>query len=234
MRIFRKREIKCERLVQYTGQEIVVNGASAGLSNFKVETGRLSNRIKVINQVPDIMKALDNNQYLLCQQISQLAEDNPLRDQLIRIRVLNIQQLTHLEALICSPRSDTEMNIEIIKWIQEMGDLNKKTNEILLNPMGPSRTTFSELPKQIPSPFMNNIDHGSDIAKTSSTTRDRVDRGFSVEHYRAGFGEGEISPMTSGGVSFVSPSSGDVGLQASSSGGVGFQASSSSRNHPRS
>jgi hypothetical protein len=67
---------KCAQLVKYTGQEYTISGANVGVGSFKIDIGSFANKIKEINAVPPVMMALDNNQYLLCQQASQL-KDNP-------------------------------------------------------------------------------------------------------------------------------------------------------------
>ena len=78
----------CERLVKYTGQEYVISGGKFGLGTFKLDIASFQNKIKEINAVPPIMMALDNNQYLLCQQASQLTNDSKLKEDCIRIRLM--------------------------------------------------------------------------------------------------------------------------------------------------
>lgn len=77
-----------------------------GLANFKLDVGSFSNKIKEVNQVPEIMKALDNNQYLLCRQISALDahEHESLREDCIRIRLMHIMAFTQLQALLSIPK----------------------------------------------------------------------------------------------------------------------------------
>jgi len=123
----------CERLVEYIGQQVTVTGVNAGVANFKIDIGGFSNKIKEINQVPETMKALDNNQYLLCRQISALngREDESLKEDCIRIRLMNIMAFTQLQALLSVPKPNRELRAEIVAWIRQMNTLAQQGIDIL-------------------------------------------------------------------------------------------------------
>jgi hypothetical protein len=121
----------CEHLVQFVGQQVTVTGISAGLANFKVDIGGFSNKIKEINEVPETMKALDNNQYLLCRQISELPADAPLKETCIRIRLMIILAFNQLQALLGVQKPDKQLRAEIVAWIEQMNKLTRQCIKIL-------------------------------------------------------------------------------------------------------
>ena len=113
----------CERLVEYTGQEITVTGLSAGSGSFKIDLGGFSNKIKEINAVPQVMMALDTNQYLLCRQASDSDCPSTLREECLRIRLMHILGFSQLQAILSIPKPDRNLRTEITRWIRYMNVL---------------------------------------------------------------------------------------------------------------
>ncbi len=122
---------RCEQLVKYSGQEYTISGANVGLGTFRVDIGSFQNKVKEINAVPPVMMALDNNQYLLCQQASQLNYNPELKDACIRIRLMHIMAFTQLQALLSIPASSEELGKQILEWIKQMGKLTAQSIEML-------------------------------------------------------------------------------------------------------
>ncbi len=120
----------CERLVKYTGQEYTISGANIGLGTFKIDIGSFQNKVKEINTIPPVMMALDNNQYLLCQQASQLDNNSQLKDVCLRIRLMHIMAFTQLQALLSIPPSE-ELGVQILEWTKQMGKLTTQSIDML-------------------------------------------------------------------------------------------------------
>ena len=120
--------------MKYTGQELTITGATAGLTDFKIDIGGLSNRIKIISSVPEIMKALDNNQYLLCRQADQLktSKDHFFRDYCLRIRLMHILAFTQLQAILSVEKVSEDLTKELTDWIQYMSKLTSGSIELLI------------------------------------------------------------------------------------------------------
>lgn len=120
----------CERLVKQTGTEVTVNGGSFGVANFKIDVGHYSNKIKEFYKVPMIMVALDNTQYLMCGAISEIKENQSLREDCLKMRMQLIWAFGHLQALLSIPKTE-ELSKELIKWVRYMNQLNKRSIEFL-------------------------------------------------------------------------------------------------------
>jgi hypothetical protein len=121
----------CEKLVKYTGQEYVISGANVGLGSFKLDIGSFQNKIKEINAVPPIMMAMDNNQYLLCQQASELKDNPELKDLCLRIRLMHIMAFTQLQALLSIPTPSEELGKQILGWTIQMNKLTAQSIDLL-------------------------------------------------------------------------------------------------------
>jgi len=121
----------CAQLVKYTGQEYTISGANVGLGSFKIDIGSFANKIKEINAVPPIMMALDNNQYLLCQQASQLKDNPQLKDLCLRIRLMHIMAFTQLQALLSIPTPSEELGKQILEWTVQMNKLTSQSIDLL-------------------------------------------------------------------------------------------------------
>jgi hypothetical protein len=122
---------KCAQLVKYTGQEYTISGANVGVGSFKIDIGSLANKIKEINAVPPVMMALDNNQYLLCQQASQLKDNSQLKDMCLRIRLMHIMAFTQLQALLSIPTQNEELGKQILEWTVQMNKLTSQSIDLL-------------------------------------------------------------------------------------------------------
>jgi hypothetical protein len=123
----------CEQLVKYNGQEVTLSGASLGMGTFKINIGSFANKIKEINAVPPVMMAMDNNQFLLCQQAHQLDDNPQLKDMCIRIRLMHLMAFTQLQALLSVPPSE-EMGKQILEWTKQMNTLTAQSIEMLRPP----------------------------------------------------------------------------------------------------
>jgi hypothetical protein len=141
----------CEKLVKYTGQEYVISGANVGVGSFKIDIGSLQNKIKEINTVPPIMMALDTNQYLLCQQATDLKGNPQLKDLCQRIRLMHIMAFSQLQALLSIPTPNEEQGKQILEWTIQMNKLTSQSID-LLNPHPKVAYTQKKVPTKGRSP----------------------------------------------------------------------------------
>jgi hypothetical protein len=117
---------KCEKLVKRIGNEITLSGASLVSGGFKMNLGTFSNKVKEIVKVPDVAVALDDSQYLLCTAISDMTNDNQLKDKCIAIRLQLIMAFNQLRALLYSIQQessddttyDDAMTLPATVWIE--------------------------------------------------------------------------------------------------------------------
>jgi hypothetical protein len=126
----------CERMVKYTGNEITVSGAAITAGSYTVNLGNFSNKIKEITKVPDVLIILDNLQYQYCVQASKLDKNNPLKEQLSRIIIVIITNITMLHTLVGTPKPDKR---KITEWIQYSTEIIKECNASIM----PSRRCTS-------------------------------------------------------------------------------------------
>jgi hypothetical protein len=121
---------KCAQLVKYNGQEYTISGANVGAGNFKIDIGSFANKIKEINAVPPVMMALDNSQFLLCQQASQLNDNPQLKDLCLRVRLMHIMAFTQLQALLSIPTPNEELGKQILEWTVQMNKLTSQSIDL--------------------------------------------------------------------------------------------------------
>ena len=121
---------KCNRLVKQKGTEVVVSGVTLGAFGFKLDVGNYSNKIREFYKLPQIMIALDNTQYLLSGMISQIKENQSLKEDCWKMQMQLICAFGQLQALLCIPKTE-ELEKEVTKWIRYMNRLNKESIKFL-------------------------------------------------------------------------------------------------------
>ena len=139
----------CTRLVKYTGEEYTISGANLGIGTFKIDLGGFSNKIKEINTVPPVMMALDTNQFLLCQQASQLKDNPQLKDVCLRIRMMHIMAFSQLQALLSIPTPSEELGKQILEWTTQMNKLTSQSIDLLKPQPKTALTEKSVLTKSV-------------------------------------------------------------------------------------
>lgn len=116
----------CPRVTQQKGNEIKFNGAKVGIPEFSVNVESISNKIKEFYKVSQVTVAMDNNQFLLCDQISRLDNTNLLKDELIRIRLQLIMSFSNLHGIIAviNEANAEQIKQDLDEWIKYMHQLN--------------------------------------------------------------------------------------------------------------
>ena len=126
------RKNSCEKLYNYTKNEITISGSNFGIGDHKITLGEISNKVKKFYEMDNIAVAMDNAQYLLCKTISTLEKDNPLRDDCIRIRLQIILGFNMLQAMVnFDYKNSDKFEMKLIDWIDNMRTLNLSAIEIL-------------------------------------------------------------------------------------------------------
>lgn len=128
----------CERSIKQTGNEIRISGASVGVSDYKMDIGKFSNKIKEFYKVTDVMVALDNSQYRLCTSVFTMGLTDRQKELVNGIRLqigLGFDQLLAILGSI-EQKSSKELEKKLEEWIEYMGELSKRSIESL-NPPTP-------------------------------------------------------------------------------------------------
>ena len=123
---------ECQKLVRHTANEITVNGAGFGIGEFKIDLGSLSTKIKEFHRITQTTVALDNSQYLLCDQISRL-DNEQLKEDCIRIRLQLIMGFSQLHVVLGSidEQPVEKLNDELARWVRYMSKLHQKSIDII-------------------------------------------------------------------------------------------------------
>lgn len=131
--IMKIKGMSCQRLYHQSKNELKITGASFGIGDHNFSIGEFSNKIKKLHDVNNIAISLDDTQYLLCNTISTLPNNNDLRDDCIRIRLQIILSFNMLQGILGSQNQDNadHLNEELIEWIKNMGILHLEAIKIL-------------------------------------------------------------------------------------------------------
>lgn len=122
----------CEKLVRYTAQEVIFTGFSGEAAGYKINLGNFSNNVKRTNSVSETMKALDNQQYILCMQAHDSSASPELRKKCLEARVMCTIGLSHFQALVALQEPSKPLRSEIREWIKNMNALTLKCMESFL------------------------------------------------------------------------------------------------------
>ncbi len=130
---FALRGHSCQRIVKQIGNEIHINGASVGISDFKIDTGELSNKIKEFYKVTQTTVSMDNTQYLLCTSIFQMNLSEKLKEKCNQIRLQIIIGYNQLESYLATLDQDpTDGTREkLLEWQDYMEQISKGAIESL-------------------------------------------------------------------------------------------------------
>lgn len=114
----------CEKMVKLRGTELSITGVKAGIDSINVEVGAFSNKNVEFFKVNEVLVAMDSSQYMLCNAIEKMPEDDPFRRECMRMRLQTIIGFNQLQALLAM-KDDDRFKDEIETWIQYMNDLSK-------------------------------------------------------------------------------------------------------------
>ncbi len=125
---------ECEMLIKRTGNEITLTGLGAGIGDLKLNIASFSNRLIEFVKATEIAIALDDSQYLLCITSSNMKDNEQLRQDCQRIRLMLIMAFSQLRVIIGSIQgktSDEDLKQQLIKWIEYMSELHKQSISLL-------------------------------------------------------------------------------------------------------
>jgi hypothetical protein len=147
-----KNQRNCEKLVKRTENEIVLSGGSIVGGGVGINVGNFSNKIRELVKVPEVAVALDDSQYHLCVAITEIKDNEQLKDKYIAIRLQLILAFNQLRAILDSIKEEPteDLKKQLAKWLRYMNDLHEHSIS-LLDPgcgiKGKSSMTIAEIMK---------------------------------------------------------------------------------------
>lgn len=129
-------------LIKRTKNEITLSGGAFGMADLKLDIASFSNKSIELVKATQIAVALDDSQYLLCKTISNIRDDDQLRNDCQRIRLMLIMSFSQLRAILSTINevSDASLQQELARWIEYMSELNKQSISLI----GPGPATISK------------------------------------------------------------------------------------------
>src|SRR5215210_3019129 len=91
---------ECEMLIKRSGNEITFTGLGAGIGDLKLNIASFSNRLIEFVKATEVAVALDDSQYLLCITSSSIKDNEQLRRDCQRIRLMLIMAFSQLRAIV--------------------------------------------------------------------------------------------------------------------------------------
>jgi hypothetical protein len=127
---------ECQMLIKRTGNEITLTGLGADIGELKLNIGSFSNRLIELVKATEVALALDDSQYLLCITSSNMKDNEQLKHDCQRIRLMLIMAFSQLRAIVGSMQGtttsdDEDLKQQLIKWIEYMGELHKQSISLL-------------------------------------------------------------------------------------------------------
>ena len=117
----------CERLIKRTANEFKISGASFGGGTVKVDVAEFSNKVKQFVRASQLAVIVDDTQYLLCTTAARMGKEDPLKANIIKIRVMMILALGQLRAIVSIPEKQItrELRKELKEWVTYTNRLTK-------------------------------------------------------------------------------------------------------------
>ena len=102
------RRESCTKLIHYDGRSLTVNSLGVDLPPFKINVGGVESHLTVLRQAGDAATALDDYQFLLCQELKSLPAHDPSRAHIITLRTNGILWMTALRTALSSYSLDAD------------------------------------------------------------------------------------------------------------------------------
>jgi hypothetical protein len=143
------REKEHEMLIKRTDDEITLNGAKIGFADFNLGLTNFSNKFIEFVKANEVATTLDNCQYHLSKTISNIKDNDNLKREYQRIRLMIIVAFHQLGQIIVTTKttSNESLKEQLTEWIRYMNDLIKHTVSIL--EPGPKLVTKGPVYEQI-------------------------------------------------------------------------------------
>jgi hypothetical protein len=93
---------ECEMMINRTGNEITLAGLDVHMGDLKLNIASFSNRLIEFVRATEVAIALDDSQYLLCITSSNMKDNEQLRQDCQRIRLMLIMAFSQLRAILGS------------------------------------------------------------------------------------------------------------------------------------
>ena len=127
------KEKEHEMLIKRTGSEITLNGAKIGFADLSLGLANFSNKFIEFVKANEVATTLDNCQYHLSKTISNIKDNDSLKLEYQRIRLMIIVAFHQLGQIIGTTKmtSDESLKEQLTEWTRYMNDLVKHTISIL-------------------------------------------------------------------------------------------------------
>src|SRR5687767_13869307 len=123
------KEKEHEMLIKRTGNEITLNGSKIGFADLNLGLTNFSNKFIEFVKTNEVATTLDNCQYHLSKTISNIKDNDSLKLEYQRIRLMIIVAFHQLGQIIGSTKttSDESLKEQLTEWFRYMNDLIKHT-----------------------------------------------------------------------------------------------------------
>src|ERR1044072_2047366 len=122
-----------EMLIKRTSDKITLHGSKIGFADLNMDIANFSNKFKEFVKANEVATTLDNCQYHLSKTISNIRDNDSLKQEYQRIRLMIIVAFHQLGLIIKSTKttSDESLKEQLTEWTTYMNDLIKHTISIL-------------------------------------------------------------------------------------------------------
>ena len=143
------KEKEHEMLIKRTGNEITLNGTKIGFSDLSLGLANFSNKFIEFVKANEVATTLDNCQYQLSNIISNIKDNDNLRQEYQRIRLMIIVAFHQLGQIIGTTKvtSDEDLKEQLTEWMRHMNDLINHAISVL--EPGPKLVTKGPVYEQI-------------------------------------------------------------------------------------
>ncbi len=143
------REKEHEMLIKRTDDKITLNGAKIGFADLNLGLTNFSNKFIEFVKANEVATTLDNCQYHLSKTISNIKDNDNLKREYQRIRLMIIVAFHQLGQIIVTTKttSNESLTEQLTEWIRYMNDLIRHTVSIL--EPGPKLVTKGPVYEQI-------------------------------------------------------------------------------------
>jgi hypothetical protein len=123
----------CEKLVKRTANDLKLSGVAIDVGPIDVKVGEISNKPKQLVKSSDIAVSLDDTQFQLCKDMSKMKDEDPLKDDCKRIRLMIIVGINNLRIILDGLKEQPSDNLkkELAEWVKYMSKLHKQSISLL-------------------------------------------------------------------------------------------------------
>jgi hypothetical protein len=176
LREFFKRSPDCQQLILYQGRVFRFVGLGADAPGLTVSLAKIKIGIKKLEHATQVARNLDMYQFQMCRITHELEKQHPLREELIRVRIVGLGFLTSFSNTLSAFNADPKgQRTNLNRAVREMQNFVRHVAKSILSQLTKGSDPLTK--KQILSIRSNieKVDKGR--AVTSHALRDWESRG---------------------------------------------------------